>query len=433
MSEHFDFDEFHELVTGFGSDAPANSPSNILVNRLLASKRPIDRTGPGLFSLVDASEMIGISRSTLRAAEDKGLIDPLPLSKHTIKSNGKDVPKAAGVPFKAITQLRDHYKKSRKYQLKGKSIVIAVQTQKGGVSKSTSANILGQGLALQGYRVCIIDHDPQGTQTQNFGYYPIDFSQTDLIQYFPELGSIGTDQNKTLAAFYQSNGYQDLNDLTIKTGWENIDVITADSGLFESELGLHHRYSDELAKANSLSISEQDSAVEAANNLYFGMLKRGIDKLKQHYDVVLIDSPPSVSLFSVNIFAAADGVIMPTPPRIHDWASTIAFQGNMLNFKGVLDDEHMKFKFIKCLVTLIQPAKKKTHIKIAQEFRDSYTSKYHFKNSIRNLAEIEESYSNYLSPFEYKGVKKSTKMELMEVVRELDDLILDVLETREGE
>ena len=144
--------------------------------------------------------------------------------------------------------------------------VIAIANQKGGVGKTTTAVNLGAALADAGFRVLIVDLDPQGNATTGVGLNPRDVS-----------GSI-YDVIMSDAA---------MDDCIEPTAIKNLFVAPATIDLAGAEIELVPQISRELK------------------------LKRALDSVRDQFDLALIDCPPSLGLLTVNGLAAADDVIVP--------------------------------------------------------------------------------------------------------------------------
>ena len=141
--------------------------------------------------------------------------------------------------------------------------VIVFANQKGGVAKTTTTLNLGVALAEKGMRVLAIDLDPQGNLTMSQGWNPdeIERSMFDVLVHKLPISEI------------------------IRTG--EIDVGVASIDLAGAELALSSMIGRERA------------------------LEKSLVEVQGSYDYILIDTPPSLGLLTINAFTAADGVIVP--------------------------------------------------------------------------------------------------------------------------
>lgn len=149
----------------------------------------------------------------------------------------------------------------------GPARVIAMVNQKGGVGKTTSTINLGAALAELGRKVLMVDFDPQGALSAGFGVNP---HELDTTVYTVMM------DRKT-----------DVRDAIRTTEFPNMDLLPANIDLSAAEVQLVN----EVAREQVLSSA--------------------LKKVKDDYDVVLIDCQPSLGLLTVNALTAADGVIIP--------------------------------------------------------------------------------------------------------------------------
>ena len=146
----------------------------------------------------------------------------------------------------------------------GKSI--AIFNQKGGVGKTTTNVNLSAGIGKLGKKVLVLDMDPQGNTTSGYG---IDKNTIENTIYEVIVDGL------------------DIHDAIIKTDFDNIYLVAAASELAGAEI--------ELA-------NEKDREYK---------LKNSLDKIKDDYDYIFIDCPPSLGMLTINSLTASDSVLIP--------------------------------------------------------------------------------------------------------------------------
>ena len=144
--------------------------------------------------------------------------------------------------------------------------IIAIANQKGGVGKSTTAINLSACLAEKGKKVLTIDMDPQGNTTSGLG---VDKESLENTVYELILGESG------------------VNDCIINLSIENLSIIPSNVNLAGAEIEL-------------IGMEEKEY-----------ILKKAIDQVKDSYDFILIDCPPSLNLLTINAMTTAKSVLVP--------------------------------------------------------------------------------------------------------------------------
>ena len=146
--------------------------------------------------------------------------------------------------------------------------IVSFSNQKGGVGKTTSCVNISAQVANKGKKVLMIDMDPQGNATSGLGISKAKIKNTiyDVII-----------------------GRCDAKDAIIKTRFKNLSVIPATIDLAGAELELHEL--DELDNSNFAKIA--------------------LDSIKDDYDYIFIDCPPSLGMLTVKALSVSDGIVIP--------------------------------------------------------------------------------------------------------------------------
>jgi len=144
--------------------------------------------------------------------------------------------------------------------------IIAISNQKGGVGKTTTAINLSACLAEKGKKVLTIDMDPQGNTTSGLG---IDKNEVEDTSYEVLLGEAKIENAIT------------------KSIMDGLFVVPSERGLAGAEIELIGKVDREF------------------------ILKKEVERIKDDYDFIIIDCPPSLGLITLNAFAASDSILIP--------------------------------------------------------------------------------------------------------------------------
>jgi chromosome partitioning protein len=219
--------------------------------------------------------------------------------------------------------------------------VISIANQKGGVGKTTTSVNLGAALAEIGYRVLVVDLDPQGNATTGLGisHRNVEGSIYDVIM------------NDT-----------PLDDCVEPTSVKNLFVCPATIDLAGAEIELVPAFSRELK------------------------LKRALQGARDDYDFTLIDCPPSLGLLTVNGLAASDDVLVPIQCEYYALEGLGQLLRNVALVKSNLNPE----LDVRGIVLTMYDARTRLAVQVEREVREHFGSKV-YRTVIPRTVRISEA------------------------------------------
>jgi chromosome partitioning protein len=248
-----------------------------------------------------------------------------------------------------IDQLRRAFKLSAIRAPGQPGIIVSICNFKGGVAKTTTAAHLAQYLVMHGYRVLLVDLDAQASLTQLFGILPhTEVGDEETVRTFLEGPNFRGQPNP--------NWTGDLRSVVQRTHWHNLDLIPSNLGVYGSEFAIAARLRDEEGFAFHRPLAE------------------GLAPLRQDYDVIILDTAPSLSFVNSNAMFAADGLLITLPPAMIDLQSSSLFfdlVAELMEAFNRTESTPKTYDFASVLLTRVRP-NDGTHAQITKWIRQFF-------------------------------------------------------------
>ena len=241
--------------------------------------------------------------------------------------------------------------------------VICFANNKGGSGKSTTCANVGCGLSLLGKRVLLIDGDMQCNLSLSY------FSEEEVLEMAKG------DKNLFQAMRTQA----DLTDYVVRTPYENLDMIVASTLMSGIEYELFPKWQREF------------------------VLRKSLEKLRSsdRYDYILIDAPPTLGSWVINILCASDNLIIPV--EASPWG--LFGLANMFEFLGQVKELAPELKLLGIVVTKVDA--RKNYFKQTLETLREWEGVHVFDTVIRMDSNIEWSQDNSKPVVLYKKSSRS--------------------------
>ena len=213
--------------------------------------------------------------------------------------------------------------------------IIAITNQKGGVGKTTTSVNLAACVASEGYRVLVVDADPQGNTSSGLGVRV---------------------KEKTPTVYEVMAGEVELKKALAKTAVKTLSVLPADIRLAGAEIELANMDGREHVLAEAL---------EAA---------------RSEFDYIFIDCPPSLGLITLNALCAADGVLIPIQCEYYALEGVSALMGTIQKVQKI----NRKLAIQGVVLTMLD-ARTNLGLQVAQEVRKVFKGKVYNTVVPRNV------------------------------------------------
>ncbi|MAU08196.1 MAG: sporulation initiation inhibitor Soj [Anaerolineaceae bacterium] len=232
-------------------------------------------------------------------------------------------------------------------------MIISIANQKGGVAKTTTAINLAAGLSLEGYKVLLIDADPQTNATQVFIHPNHEISP-----------------DKSL--------YQVM-----------VNLVSVSGIILESQFPNLH-----MAPSH-IRLSGVDLELATALDNRSARLKKALDSVRDNYDYIVIDNPPSLGLMTINSFVASDRVIIPVSTAFFALSGLVQLQETISMVKQTQLNPDLEIMGVLCTFS------DRTNVSndVERQLRE-YFGQLIFETTILKNVTLEEAHSHHSHIFD---------------------------------
>lgn len=247
----------------------------------------------------------------------------------------------------------------------GKTVTICFTNNKGGSGKSTTCSNLGAAMARAGKKVLLVDGDMQLNLSLAF------FSEDWVLEHAQGENNL----------YYAIGKQADLTDYIVHTPYENLDLVPSSTLMSSIEYELFTKWQREF------------------------ILRKCLQKVKDSevYDYILIDAPPTLGGWVMNILCASDKVIIPV--EASPWG--MFGLANMFEFLNEVKQISPDLEVAGIAVTKVDT--RKNYFKQTMETLHQLESIYVFEHVIRVDSSVEWSQDNSIPVVEYKKSSRSAK------------------------
>ncbi|MGU5637112.1 AAA family ATPase [Aeromonas veronii] len=339
---------------------------------------PAERAVTRRWTVSAASELARVSRAAIDQAENDGRLPPPERNEKGAK---------IGYTLHQIDAIRQVFGTA---PWQPRAVTVAIPSNKGGSYKSTVTVHLAQWLSLQGYRVLVVDTDPQGTAGEYFGW-----------------STRWVDSERTIAPWMFGKA-QSLDYAIHRTCWPQLDIIPANQTL--------QRIDREMA----------DMELPYPPHL---MLRAGIETIANRYDVILIDGAPNLADGTIAQVFAADVLLCTTPAELHDTASTEQFFNLLKEITMVIPEQDVwAVPDVRILITKLSKAPGSSSPAIANKIRLAWGGLV-MANAVYVTEEVGKAQLRMKTVFEQSRAERSSHSAWKAAIDMWESLFTEVLDT----
>lgn len=232
-------------------------------------------------------------------------------------------------------------------------MILSIANQKGGVAKSTTAINLAAGLALEGYKTLLVDVDPQGNTTQVFIPDPeLELEQTlynTLINFTP------------------------VASIVRQTQFPNLYILPSHIRLSGIDLELATALDNRSAR-----------------------LRQALSPVREQFDYIVIDNPPSLGLLTINSFVASDVLLIPVSTAYFALTGLVQLQETIAMVQQTQMNPALGVLGVLCTFADNTLVSRDVEMQLRQHFGDLV-----FEATIPKNVRLEEAHSNQTHIFEH--------------------------------